>query len=253
VIDEQFSEGHSLLHRIDPRIKLCLAISFSFVIALSENRFVLYSGLLLGISLAVVGRLAFLHIIKRFKVILIFLLLLWISVPVGISGRIVAQIGPFSWTAEGIERVFLISIKTVSILLLIQSLLGTSTVFSLVHAMSHLGIPKKILYLSFLSYRYIHVINGEYQRLRNAMRIRGFRPKTDLHTYKSYGYLIGMLLIRSFERSERIHSAMLCRGFQGKFYLLDHFSLHRRDFAFFAAMMLILIGMGCVSWILPIP
>jgi cobalt/nickel transport system permease protein len=133
--------------------------------------------------------------------------------------------------------------------LLIVALLSTSTIFSLVHAMGHFRIPKKLLYLAFLSYRYIHVLQVEYLRLRSAMTIRGFKPKTNLHTYKTFGYLIGMLLVRSYERSERIWNAMLCRGFQGRFYLLDHFKLETRDVIFLTVMSLILMGIGWLEWI----
>jgi cobalt/nickel transport system permease protein len=109
-------------------------------------------------------------------------------------------------------------------------------------------LPKKLLYLTFLSYRYVHVIHYEYVRLRDAMKMRGFRPGTNMHTYRTYGYLIGMLLIRSYERSERIHQAMLCRGFHGRFYLLDHFHIHRKDILFTIGMALSLIGLGLGEW-----
>jgi cobalt/nickel transport system permease protein len=41
-----------------------------------------------------------------------------------------------------------------------------------------------------------------------------------------------MLLVRTLERSERIAAAMKCRGFHGRFYLLDHFAMRRRDWVF---------------------
>jgi cobalt/nickel transport system permease protein len=84
------------------------------------------------------------------------------------------------------------------------------------------------------------------------MIIRGFKPKTNFHTYKTFGYLIGMLLIRSYERSERIWNAMLCRGFQGRFYLLDHFKIEARDVIFLTVMSLILMGIGWLEWIIRI-
>jgi cobalt/nickel transport system permease protein len=65
------------------------------------------------------------------------------------------------------------------------------------------------------------------------MKVRAFRPRMDRHTYRTYGYLVGMLLVRSLERSERIVAAMKCRGFRGRFYLLEHFAFSRRD-AWFA-------------------
>jgi cobalt/nickel transport system permease protein len=53
------------------------------------------------------------------------------------------------------------------------------------------------------------------------MRARGFRARSDGHTWRSLGWLMGMLLVRSLERAQRIRAAMKCRGFDGRFYLFD--------------------------------
>jgi cobalt/nickel transport system permease protein len=252
VIVENFSGGDSYLHLLDPRVKLCLAFPYAFIIALSDKLIVGGIALILSLILILSARLSLLGVVKSLKLLFFFLLLLWIVLPVSISGVEIFSIGPLSVSEEGIARALSITLKSTSIVLLIIALLATSTVFSLVHAMSHFRVPKKLLYLTFLSYRYIHVLQVEYLRLRDAMRIRGFRPKTNLHTYKTFGYLIGMLLIRSYERSERIWNAMLCRGFQGRFYLLDHFKAEGRDFIFLSVMSIIFVGIGWLEWIVRI-
>ena len=61
--------------------------------------------------------------------------------------------------------------------------------------------------------RYFDVLGREYARLRAAMRVRCFRPAMNGHSYRMFGYLVGMLLVRSFDRSERVLAAMKCRGF----------------------------------------
>jgi cobalt/nickel transport system permease protein len=89
------------------------------------------------------------------------------------------------------------------------------------------------------------VLDQEYRRLRNAMKARGFRPRNSRHTYTSFGYLIGMRLVRALERSERILAAMKCRGFSGRLFLDDGYALRRADFAFaaaFGAMIVLLVG-----------
>ena len=65
--------------------------------------------------------------------------------------------------------------------------------------------------------------------MKDTLKIRGFKPRTSIHTYKTYGSIVGTLLIRGYERSEQIHKAMVCRGFKGNYWLLDHFSLRRSD------------------------
>jgi cobalt/nickel transport system permease protein len=66
------------------------------------------------------------------------------------------------------------------------------------------------------------------------MKARAFWPRSDLHTWRSLGYLIGMLLVRSLERAERILKAMKCRGFDGRLHSGDTLTLRPLD-ALFAA------------------
>jgi cobalt/nickel transport system permease protein len=58
-----------------------------------------------------------------------------------------------------------------------------------------------------------------------------------------------MLLVRSLDRSERIIAAMKCRGFRGRFYLLDHFAFSRRDIWFALALILALASLALVEWL----
>jgi cobalt/nickel transport system permease protein len=244
VVTEQFAEGHSALHRLDPRVKVCAAFPIAFAVALAEGVTVPLVGLAAAFLLILTARINPLHVLKNLRVLLLFLLFLWIVLPISVPGRALYATRFFTVTAEGVENALLVSLKSLAVMLLMVCLLSTSSVFALVHAMSHLRVPEKLLFLAFLSYRYIHVIQAEYRRMRRAMLVRGFRPRTNMHTYRSFGYLIGMLLIRSVERSERVYRAMRCRGFTGSFYLLDHFRLSRGDVLF--AVALTFLFAGCV-------
>jgi cobalt/nickel transport system permease protein len=128
------------------------------------------------------------------------------------------------------------------------ALLATTPIFTLGRAMSKLYFPDKIIHLFLFTYRYIHVIFQEYRRLTNAMRIRGFMPRTNIHTYRSYAYLVGMLLVRSYDRAERIHRAMLCRGFSGKYYTLSRFSINIGDILYLSLMLAAILGLVFLQW-----
>jgi cobalt/nickel transport system permease protein len=114
--------------------------------------------------------------------------------------------------------------------------------------MATLGIPDKVVQLFLFTYRYIHVIHEEYLRLLRALKIRGFEPGTNLHTYRTYAYLVGMLLLKSYERSFRIRQAMLCRGFQGRFYSLNHLSMKTSDWLMAGSMLLGVAGIAGATW-----
>jgi cobalt/nickel transport system permease protein len=142
-----------------------------------------------------------------------------------------------------------IALKGNAILLLMLVLLGSLDASTLGHALSHLYVPEKLTHLLLLSVRYLDVLHRESLRLRAAMKVRGFRPRMNRHTYRSYGHLVGMLLVRSFDRSERVAAAMKCRGFRGRFYLLDHFAFSPCDVPFSIAAALILFAMVALEWL----
>jgi cobalt/nickel transport system permease protein len=84
-------------------------------------------------------------------------------------------------------------------------------------ALRGLRVPEPLVRLFVLTARQIVLFRDEVTRLREAMRARGFVPRTDGHTWRSYGNLVGMLLVRALERARRVEEAMLCRGYDGRF------------------------------------
>jgi len=250
MILERFSEGSSPLHRTDPRVKICIALPLVFSVALSNRFEAVVLGLGGAICLLIYARIALKPVMQSLRVLLVFILLLWIFLPLGMQEDELFRVGAFSFSREGVQRALLISLKSTTIVLFIISLISTSTVFSVVHALHHLRVPRKLVYLAFLSYRYIQVIHDEYLRMKNAMRMRGFRPRTNAHTYKSYAYLTGMLLVRSYDRAQRIYEAMLLRGFHGEYYLLRHFSIGKQDILFALFMSFFIFGIVWLEWIL---
>jgi cobalt/nickel transport system permease protein len=245
---DNFATGDSLLHRLDPRVKIVVAVLFSVVVALADNHACLAVAASVAITLLFIARLSFKQVLIRLLAVNTFILFLWLFLPFTYGGEELFSIGPLHATREGIDYALLITIKSNSIVLCLIALIATIPVITLGHALSHLRVPDKLIHLFFFTVRYLQVLHLEYDRLRDAMKIRGFRPRSNLHTYRSLAYLIGMLLIKSFDRAERIRKAMVCRGFQGKFYLLSHFELKRRDVTMFVLMMLLISTMAALQW-----
>ena len=129
-----------------------------------------------------------------------------------------------------------------------MAFVATMPVFTLGRAMRSLQVPDKIVHLISFSYRYIHVIHKEYGRLMNAMKMRGFYPRNNLHTYKAYAYLVGMLLVKSYDRARRVQAAMLCRGFKGSFYDLSEFFMKTSDRLALVLLLLVTICIGLLEW-----
>jgi len=85
-------------------------------------------------------------------------------------------------------------------------------VVGFIRTLEEMGISKKFTLLVFLSYRYIHSLKREYETMNKALACRGFEPKTDIRTYKVYGYLLGMLTVKTYLKAKEVYKAMLCRG-----------------------------------------
>ena len=243
IIEEQFSTGNSLVHNLDPRVKITVAILYSIVVAVSSNFLALLPALGVSVFLIVLSKLSIRKVLHRLLLVNGMIIFLWVFLPFTYKGEAWFTIGPLAGTKDGVLYASQITVKCNAILLAMIALLSTTPIFTLGHAMSQLYFPDKIIHLFLFTYRYIHVIFQEYKRLTNAMRIRGFMPGTNLHTYRAYAYLVGMLLVRSYDRAERIHKAMLCRGFHGRYYILAQFSIKIGDIIYLSLMLTAILGL----------
>jgi cobalt/nickel transport system permease protein len=245
---EEFAEGTTLLHRLDPRVKFLAAGPLMMLIAVVPGIKAPALALVLACVLACMARLDTRKLALRLAAVNAFVLVLWVFLPLSYPGEAVFSVGTLHVTGEGVLYVLAITLKTNAIVLLTIAVFGTSEAFALAHALVHLKAPVKLVYLFFFFYRYISVLHEEYTRLRRAMNVRGFRPATTMHTYRTFGYLIGMLMVRSHERARRIFNAMLCRGFHGHFPIARHFHLHAHDIWFTSLMFLLTASIGWIAF-----
>lgn len=241
--------GDSLIHRLDPRGKIVAALLFSGTIALSSHFLTLFVALCCGLFLTLYSKMSLTAFTKRFLIFNIFILFVWLLI-FTYPGKPIFMIGPLSVTEEGIKTAGSITLKANSIFLVLTALLATISLTTIGQALGQLGVPKKFVHILLFTYRYMHVLEKEFQRLWNAVAVRGFIPATTVHTYRTYAYLVGMLLLRSVERAERIHDAMLCRGFNGRFYSLREFTMARRDLIFFSFLFFVMAGLWCIEWLM---
>jgi cobalt/nickel transport system permease protein len=248
MIRETFTYGDSPIHRLDPRLKIVFATVFSFTVAVSEGFDTLTAALTASSLLVALGRFKSSQVAKRLFVVNGLILFLWLIIPWTFKGEPLFRIGPLTVTQEGVLLAARISIKSNAIVLAFIALVASTSITKLGHALDCLRLPAKIVHLLLMTYRYIFVILDEYERLVRSARIRGFEPRTNMHTYKTYAYLIGMLFVRAAARAERVQQAMLCRGFKGKYYCLSRFSFSRLDWIALALMGAVVTSLIVIEW-----
>lgn len=140
--------------------------------------------------------------------------------------------------------------------ILLRATLTISTALALVagtgmpalcHALSRLRVPQPLILQLWLLYRYLFVLGAEAARMDTARRLRaGTSARTGLATWAA---LLGQLLLRSVDRAQRLHQAMLARGFAGA---LPGEPLHWKtsDTAFVAGWCLYFVALR--TWDLPL-
>lgn len=226
---DPYQERSSLIHRLDARIKLLLAVAFILTVALTPAGAWPVYILLLSIILAVVAlsEIGFSYVLKRSALALPFVLA---ALPLifTLKGAVLSQLSIGGWQMNlyqtGLERFLSIALKSwISVQAAI--VLASSTPFpDLLTAMRAVGIPRLLVAIFGLMWRYLFVLADETLRMIRARAARsGHSDRADLRPGGSVawrarvtGAMAGSLFLRAFERSDRIYVAMLSRGYNGE-------------------------------------
>jgi cobalt/nickel transport system permease protein len=221
--------GTSPLATLDPRTRILAAVAWAVVVVGLSNLAVLAVAVVTALAAARVAALPARPTAAKVMTMDGFVVALLVMLPFTTPGTPVAALGPLTASAEGVELALAIALKANAVVLMLLALVGTLEPPTLGHALHRLAVPAGLVHLMLFTVRYIAVLGAEATRLRTAMRARAFAPRTDRHTLATYGYLVGMLLVRAAERAERVLDAMKCRGFDGRLVALTSFRFARAD------------------------
>ena len=233
-----------LVQRVDARVRIVLGFAFALVAVSLSSLPLLSLALVIAAVLAALARLPAGPTLRRMLGLDAFMVPILLLLPFTVPGEPVAAWGSYAISIDGIEQAARIVLTANAVVLALLALVGTIEPAMLGHALLGLGVPDKLARMLLLTVRYVAVLRTEYERLRTAMRARAFRAASSRHTWTTFGYLFGMLLVRSFERSERIVDAMKCRGFAGRYFVAGTDPLRRIDWGFAAAVSSLLLVLG---------
>jgi cobalt/nickel transport system permease protein len=225
------------LRLVDPRWRIVAVAIFAVLVVSLQDLLALSVALAVALAAMVHAKLPAGPTLKSMIAMDTFMIFLIVSLPFTTPGDAFWSVWGFPATWQGLNLAAQIGLKANAAVLALLVLVGIMGPVTLGHALARLRVPPMLVHLLLFTVRYIEVLNDEYNRLRIAMRTRGFKIRTNLHSARSIGYLLGMLVIRAFDRSERILKAMKCRGFRGEFPIMDelHF-VPAREYAFAGAM-----------------
>lgn len=209
-----YRPGDSPLHRLPPHCKLVAVVVFVFaVVATPREEYWAFGAyaVLLAVA-AAVGRVPAGYVARRVVVEIPFVVFA-LALPFLATGPKTEFLG-LTVSHSGLLGAWNILAKGTLGVVASILLAATTTVRDLLHGMERLRMPQLLVQIMQFMVRYATVIAGEMSRMRVARESRGFRAK-DVRQLPVVAKSAGALFIRSYERGERVHLAMLSRGYTG--------------------------------------
>ena len=211
---EQLSSGNSVIHSLHPMSKLLFTFVF-IITVISFDRYDIYRFIPFILYLAIIIALSktpFLMLLKRVLIVIPFCLFIGITNLV-FEQNIAFTIGNLNITFGFLS--FCVILFRAFLCVMAVLLLTAITPFTeLTTQLLKLKMPKVFILMFEMTYRYIGVLFAEASSMHNAYLLRGAGKKAV--EIRDAGSFIGSLLFRSFDRADRIYSAMKCRGYMLK-------------------------------------
>jgi cobalt/nickel transport system permease protein len=230
-----YLHGNSQVHRLPPQCKLAAVLCFVLVVVSTPREevlsFAVYALLLAAVAAA--ARIPAGNLLRRLLIEVPFVAFA-VLMPFVVPGEQVRTLGislsvPGLWDAWNVLAKGTLGVGASVILA------STTELRSLLRGLRWLRLPPLLVQIASFMIRYGDVITGEMRRMSIARRSRGFEARG----IRQWGVLAGSagaLFIRSYERGERVHLAMVSRGYTGTMPVIDEATATRRHWALAAAL-----------------
>lgn len=228
---DRLSYQDTVIHRLDPRVKLLITLAF-IVAVVSFPKYAI-SGLtpffIFPVLVMTLGDIPVGFILKKIVAVAPFAIFVGIFNPLLDSGPGVHMGGveiSSGWISFG--SIMLKFMLTISAALLV---VATTSFPGICHALERLGAPRMFVSQLMFLYRFIFILGEEAMRMVRARDLRAFGALR----IKDVIPLLGVLFIRTVDRSERVYQAMLARGFDGTVRINRTLALRTTDMLLLAA------------------
>lgn len=207
--------GHSPLHRAPAHLKVLALLAFAIVVvATPRDAYPLFAAyaLLLGVVIGV-SRVPPTYLLPRMVVEVPFVVFA-VLLPFVATGPQTELLG-VGVSRSGLEAGIALLVKGTLGVLASLTLAATTEPQDLLAGLERLRLPGQLVQIMAFMVRYLDVVTGEMQRMKVARESRGFSAR-DPRQWPVLARSAGALFIRSYERGERVHLAMLSRGYTGR-------------------------------------
>ncbi|OEJ39456.1 cobalt ECF transporter T component CbiQ [Streptomyces agglomeratus] len=244
-----YRHGHSAVHALPPHCKLVAVFCFVLVVVSTPREamwaFALYAALLGGVAYA--ARVPAGYLLKRLLIEVPFVAFA-VLMPFVAQGERVEVLG-MSLSVSGLWGAWNVIAKGTLGVAASVLLASTTELRSLLLGLQRLRLPPMLVQIASFMIRYGDVITDEMRRMSIARRSRGFEARGVRH-WGVLGKTAGALFIRSYERGERVHLAMVSRGYTGTMPVIDEVTATRAQWSYAAALPVSALAVCLLGWTL---
>lgn len=219
---EQFARGTSPLHAWDARWKVVSLAVLMLVLASLDSLSVATLGAAGALGVLACGRLPLRFLARRLIAAQAFLLPCLLVLPLTFTGA-PFWIGGVRLSGEGLRVAGLFYLRALALVAVAMALVYSTPMTSLLRALQELRLPRILVALALLTHRYLSTLAGEFTRMRWALAARGFSPRPRPAAWRPLANVVGVALVRSLERTERLQHATRSRGYTGRLRSLQPF------------------------------
>lgn len=211
---DHLARQDTVVHRLDPRAKLLSTLGFIAVVVSFEKHALgsMLPLLAYPVLLASLGNIPWRFLLHKAAYVLPFVVFIGLFNPL-YETQTALMVGPVAVSAGWLSLLSLVGRGLLTVLGAL-SLIAVTGMGNVCTAFERLGMPRVLAVQLLLLYRYLFVLAHEAARMARARALRSVSGAP--MSLRVYGSLLGHLLLRTLDRAERIHFAMLCRGFDGQ-------------------------------------
>lgn len=265
MISEGFAKRSGFLQSIDPRVKLVSFLVVIFAVSLTRDVEIIFVVYLLTLLLAYLSKIGILFFIKR----------VWVFVPI-FAGIIVLPIifnvfmpgdnlvtlatlgdgtyvGPILLpstiyiTKQGTMSAITFILRVATCVSIAVLLVLTTKRDVLFKSLRSLRVPKVYVLTLDMCYRYIFLLMDAVRDFYTAKKSRTITTLPMREEQKWVAGRIGYVLVKSLDTSERVHKAMISRGFDGDVKLMHDYVMQKRDYATIVAVSALSVVLVLIS------
>ncbi len=206
--------AHSPIHTAPAHVKLLTLVGFMLtVVATPREWYPIFGGYLVVLVVVIVfSEVPPLYIVRRMVVEVPFLVFA-VLMPFIATGPRIEVLG-LTVSEPGLLAAWGLLAKGTLGVLASLTLAATTEPRDLLAGLERLHVPNQLVQIAGFMMRYLEVVSGEMRRMRIAREARGFQARSPRH-WPVVARSAGALFIRSYERGERVHLAMVARGYTG--------------------------------------